>query len=188
MTQRKKRQTKPRNRLDTYSAEDKKRRGRPQRVRPSEVYGRALNYRATFGLVWDRLAEPLLKCTSQEDVAPVFERYAAAYAREFVPALAGLILKTVHHARFPKRREPQIRYLADSLAAYGRVTAKRSREIVAKELAMEKAKLQHRVLRREFYIVCSCGYEGPTYKRDCPRRHPGQGKLEISEILPARFF
>jgi hypothetical protein len=187
MVKRKKLQTKPKNGLDMYS-ENKKRRGRPQRVRPSEVYGRALNYRSTFGLVWDKLAEPLLKSTSEADVVQVFEHYAAAYAHEFVPALAGLILKTVRHARFPKRREPQIKHLADSLAAYGRVTPKRSREIVAKELAKEKAKLKHRVVRREFYIVCSCGYEGPTYKRECPRRHPGQSKPEISDIFPVRFF
>jgi hypothetical protein len=187
MAQRKKLQTKLRNGLDTFS-ENKKRRGRPQRVRPSEVYGRALNYRGTFGLVWDKLAEPLLKSTSEADVVQVFERYAGAYSREFVPALGGLILETVHHARFPKRREPQIKYLADSLAAYGRVTAKRSREIVAKELAKEKAKLKHRIVRREFYIVCSCGYEGPTYKGECPRRHPGQSKLEISEMLSHRLF
>jgi hypothetical protein len=187
MVKRKKLQTKPKNGLDTYS-ENKKPRGRPQRVRPSEVYGRALNYRGTFGLVWDKLAKPLLESTSEAEVVQVFEHYAAPYAHEFVPALAGLILKTMHHARFPKRREPQIKYLADSLAAYGRVTAKRSREIVAKELAKEKAKLKHRVVRRESYIVCSCGYEGPTFKRKCPGRHSGQGKLGILETFPARFF
>jgi hypothetical protein len=187
MVKRKKLQTRPQNGLDTYS-ENKKRRGRPQRVRPSEVFGRALNYRSVFGHVWDKLAEPLLKSTSEGGVVQAFERYAAPYAHEFVPALGGLILKTVHHAKFPKRREPQIKYLADSLAAYGRVTSKRSREIVAKELAKEKAKLKHRVVRRELYIVCSCGYEGPTYKKECPRRHPGQGKLEISDILPTRLF
>jgi hypothetical protein len=187
MVQRNKPQTRPENGLDIDS-ENKKRRGRPQRVRPSEVYGRALNYRDTFGLVWDGLAEPLLQCTSEEEVTQVFERYAATYARGFVPALGELILKTVRDKRFPKRRAPQIKFLADSLAAYGRVTPKRSREIVAKELAMEKAKLKHRVVRREIYIVCSCGYEGPTYKKDCPRRHPGQRKLEISELLPTRLF
>lgn len=186
MAKRKKAKTRPQNGLDTYS-ENKKPRGRPRRVRPSEVYGRALNYRETFSRVWDKLADALLKSTSETDVVQVFNRYAAPYAHEFVP-LSGIILKAVHHASFPKRREPQIKYLADSLAAYGRVTPRRSREIVAKELVKEKVKLTHRIVRREFYIVCSCGYEGPTYRKECPRQHPSRRRTEVSEILSARLF
>lgn len=172
--------------LDSFSEEHKKP-GRPARVRPSEVYGRALNYRGTFGLIWDKLREPLLKANSEAEIVQALETGASGYAREFIP-LAGLVLRTVHHQKFPKRREPQVKFLADSLAAYGRVTAKRSREIVAEELKKEREKQEHRVIRREFYIVCSCGYQGPTYMKKCPGRHHGQSKLKTSDVYPLRLF
>lgn len=152
-------------------------------MRPSEVYGRAQNYRTIFGEVWDKLGEPFLKTTSEAEVVQAFEAHAPQYAHEFVPSLVRLISEVVHHPRFPKRREPQINYLADSLAALGRVTPKRSREIVAQELAKEGAKLKHRVLRREFYIECTCGYQGPAYKGKCPRRHPDKAQSEFPSIF-----
>ncbi len=152
-------------------------------MRPSEVYGRALNYRTIFTRVWDKLGEPLLKASSEAEVGQAFEAYAAPYTRQFVPSLVRLIFEVVHHPKFPKRREPQINHLADSLAALGWVRPKRSREIVAQELAKERAKLKHRVLRREFYIECTCGYEGPTYKGKCPRRHPEKAKNELLDFI-----
>jgi hypothetical protein len=153
-------------------------------MRPSEVYGRALNYRTIFGKVWDKLREPLLKASSAAEVGHAFEAYAAPYTQQFVPSLVRLIFEVVHHPKFPKRPEPQINYLADSLAALGWVRPKRSREIVAQELAKERAKLKHRVLRREFYIECTCGYQGPAYKGRCPRRHPDKAQSEF----PGFFF
>ncbi len=56
-------------------------------MRPSEVCGRALDYRTILGQVWDKLGEPLLKTTSDAEVAQAFEAYAPQYAREFVPSL-----------------------------------------------------------------------------------------------------
>src|SRR6266436_75020 len=106
MAKHKKSRTEPHKGLDSFS-EGHKGPGRPARVRPSEVYGRALNYRGTFGLIWDRLREPLLKSSSEAEIAQVFETSASGYAREFTP-LAGLVLKTVHDPKFPKRREPRI--------------------------------------------------------------------------------
>jgi len=187
MAKRKKSRKKSHKGLDT-SSEGHKGPGRPARVRPSEVYGRALNYRGIFERAWDKLREPLLKTTSDAEITQAFESHGEPYTREFVPALSGLILKVVHHPKFPKRRKPQINHLADSLAAYGRVTPKRSREIVAVELAKERVKLKHRVLRREFYIVCSCGYEGPAYNGKCPKRHPGQSRVSLSDIFPRGFI
>lgn len=158
-------------------------------MRPSEVYGRALNYRTIFGQVWDKLGEPLLKAGSEAEVAQALEAYAAPYGQQFLPSFVRLIFEVVHHPKFPKRREPQINYLADSLAALGAVRPKRSREIVAQELAKERAKLKHHVLRREFYIECTCGYEGPAYKGKCPRRHPEKIKSDFPNfILQPRIF
>jgi len=182
MPKRKKSLSRPQKGLDSISA-NKSGRGRPPKMRPSEVYGRALNYRTIFGQVWDKLGEPLLNTTSEAEVAQSFEAYAPQYAYEFVPLLVRLIFEIVHHPKFPKRREPQINYLADSLAALGWVRPKRSREIVAHEVAKERAKLKHRVVRREFYIECTCGYQGPAYKGKCPRRHPGKAQSEFPDIL-----
>ncbi len=182
MPKRKKSLSRPQKGLDSISA-NKRGRGRPPKMRPSEVYGRALNYRTIFSQVWDKLGDPFLKTTSEAEVVQAFEAHAPQYHREFVPSLARLIFEVVHHPKFPKRREPQINYLADSLAALGRVTPKRSREIVAQALAKERAKLKHRVLRREFYIECTCGYEGPAYKGKCPRRHPDKAKNEILDFI-----
>ena len=182
MPKRKKSLARPQKGLDSISA-NKRGRGRPPKIRPSEVLGRALNYRTIFNQVWDQLGEPLLKTTSEAEVAQAFEAYAPQYAWQFVPSLVRLIFEVVHHPKIPKRREPQINYFADSIAALGRVTPKRSREIVAQELAKERAKLKHRVLRREFYIECTCGYQGPAYKGKCPRRHPDKAQSEFQDIF-----
>jgi hypothetical protein len=141
-------------------------------MRPSEVYGRALGYRTIFDHVWNKLGKPLLKTRSEAQVVKTFKAKAPQHAQEFVPSLVHLIFEVVHHPKFPKRRKPQINYLADSLAALGKVRPKRSREIVAQELARERARLKHRVLRREFFIECTCGYQGPAYKGKCPSLHP----------------
>lgn len=141
-------------------------------MRPSEVYGRALGYRTIFDQVWNKLGKPLLKTSSEAKVVKAFKAKAPQHAQEFVPSLVRLIFEVVHHPKFPKRRKPRINYLADSLAALGKVRPKRSREIVAQELAKERARLKHRVLRREFYIECTCGYQGPAYKGKCPSLHP----------------
>lgn len=174
--------SRPQKGLDSVSA-NKRGRGRPPKIRRSEVYGRALNYRTIFSQVWDKLGQPFLKTSSEVEVVQAFEKYAPQYAREFVPSLVHLIFEVVHHPKFPKRREPQINYLADSLAALGWVRPKRSRETVAQEVAKERTRLKHRVLRREFYIECTCGYQGPAYKGRCPRRHPDKTQSEFPGIF-----
>jgi len=60
----------------------------------------------------------------------------------------------------------QIHFLADSVAGQGFVTPRRSREICAEE----RAKKKYFIVRREYYIECSCGYKGPALDgacRDC---------------------
>jgi hypothetical protein len=51
------------------------------------------------------------------------------------------------------------------------VTPRRSREICAEE----RAKIRHVIVRREYYIECSCGYEGPA--RDGACRNCGTREL-----------
>ena len=93
-----------------------------------------------------------------------FEKVPDFYKQEFVPTLAPLILKVLREPTFPKRRSAQIGFLADSLAARGRVSPRRSRDISARE----RTKKTHQIVRRDYYIECTCGYEGPARYGACP--------------------
>ena len=86
-------------------------------MRASEIWGRAENYRGIFKYIWDRLRTPLLGARTDDEVIQAFEKHGQPYAREFVPYQAGLILKVIRGPNFPKRPEPQINFLADSIAA-----------------------------------------------------------------------
>jgi hypothetical protein len=151
--------------LDRFSG--KARRGRPLKIQPSWVVGRADNYRIVFGQIWKHIWPGLSKAQTREDVIRSFsDAGAVAYAREFVIA-ADAMLQVVRDPRFPKRkREAQINFLADSIAGYDDVTPRRSRDICQSERArMKKA---HRILCYEFYIECSCGYQGHSRNHACP--------------------
>lgn len=164
MPKRRNSRIKPQLPLDTFS----EKRGRGRRgVRPSEITGRAYNYRIIFGYVWDRLRIPLLAARDEIEVIKAFEENAQPYTREFMPMLAGLVLKVIRERKFPKRSKVQINFLADSLAGYGSISARRSRDICEQERAKERAKSKHKIIRREFYIECSCGYKGPAHDNAC---------------------
>ena len=62
-----------------------------------------------------------------------------------MPSLAGLVIKVLQERKFPKRQEAQINFLADSLAALGRVRPRRSRDICGEERA--EAAPSHNFLR-----------------------------------------
>ncbi len=170
MLKRRKRVRTPEKTVDTFSR--KKPRGRPG-VRPSEIRGRAENYRLIFGQIWDRLSEPLLRATTEKEITNIFDEYARPYTQQFVPALNALILKVIHDRRFPKRSGPQIKFMAASLAGLGRVSARRSRDICEQE----RKKKVHYIVRQDFYIECTCRYKGPALHGSCP-------KCGTDEILP----
>lgn len=179
MTKRKKAVQKRKKALDTLS--QKRGRGRPRSVRPSEVFGRAENYRATLRLVWSKLRGPLLATQKIEDVTKAFEEYAQSCVQEFVPRLASDILKVIHERKFPKRPMTQLDFLADSLAGRPNVEPRTSRDICAKERAKECAQSPHRIIRKEFYIECSCGYKGPARNDAC--RKCGAVIPQLPEML-----
>jgi hypothetical protein len=151
--------------IDTFSA--KRGRGRPWKIRHSEVIGRAGNYRGIFARVWPRLRDPLLATRDENEVIAAFENHAQPYAREFVPRLAPDILEMIRDPKFPKMPKAQINFLADSLSGRPNVTLRTSRDICAKGRAKERAKSPHKIIRKEFYIVCSCGYKGPALNDAC---------------------
>lgn len=130
------------------------------------------------------LGEHLLRATTEGEVLDAFER--TAYRNEF-GGIAPLVLAVLHDAGFPKRgKEARINFLADSLAARGVVTPRTSRDICGKARAAERARSPHRILRKEFYIECSCGYEGPARDNAC-RRCGAEIPLSFEQLLGSGF-
>jgi hypothetical protein len=146
--------------LDTILG--KKARGRPG-VRPSEIRGRGDHYRDLFAQIWDTVGEQLLRAETEEEVLKAFDA-EAHYKSEFGP-IAALILKIKREKRFPKTRQARINFLADSLAGRDWISPRRSRDICE----AERKKPFNYIIRQDFYIVCSCGYEGPAYFGACPK-------------------
>lgn len=168
----------PQKSLDTFSG--KRGRGRPYKIRASEVTGRAYNYQLIFSQTWDVLGEHLLRATTEEEVRQAFE--PTAYESEFA-GIASLVLTVLHDPAFPKRdKEARINFLADSLAARGVVTPRTSRDICGEARARERAKSPHKILRKEFYVECSCGYKGPARDNAC-RKCGAEIPLSLSEFL-----
>jgi len=139
-------------------------RGRPAKVRASEIAGRAANYRWILKSVWDRLWPVLSKAQIEDDVVKALQ-HASPYEREFLP-WASLVLTVLKARNFPKRQQAQINFLADSVAGLGVVTPRRSRDICAEERA--RTKHAHHIIRYEFYVECSCGYRGHSQDHGCP--------------------
>ncbi len=63
--------------LDTFS--EKRGRGRPPRVGPSVIRGRADNYRSTLKHVWDRLWPRLSQARTDQQVIDAFLESANPY-------------------------------------------------------------------------------------------------------------
>jgi hypothetical protein len=155
----------PQKPLDRVSG--KRGRGRPQDIPRSWVIGRAENYRGNLAQVWSELSGSLVAAETEEQVVAAFQNYGQPYAGEFVPRLASDILTLIRDLNFPKRPEAQVNFLADSLAGRPSVEFRTSRDICGKERARERAKSPHKIIRKEFYIECSCGYKGPARDNAC---------------------
>ena len=159
--------SKLKNSFETPRLGSERGRGRPPNVVAAQVYGRAENYRDILDQVWDRLWPLLSNAQTEEEVTKAFQDGARPYDQNFVPGLSALTLQVLRESTLPKRRKPLQRFLADSLAGVGVVTPRRSRDICAEERA--KRKRVHQILRYDFYIECSCGYEGPSKNHACPK-------------------
>jgi hypothetical protein len=164
MAEDKKRRNKPPKGLDTYLPKTP---GRPWRARPSEVSGRSYNLRLQFGQIWDTVERALLDAQTAVDVLKALDLAGQYWRSELGPGeIPSLILTILRDPKFPKkRRQQQINFLADSLAAWGTVSPRRSRDICEQE--RKKEKKGHQILRREFYIECSCAYQGPARDNAC---------------------
>jgi hypothetical protein len=152
--------------VDTFSGESSKR-GRPRLEQYTTVSGHANNFKTMLTERWSVLKEPLLKCSNAKEVSDIFETYAQPYAQEFVPRLAADILELIQDRKFPQRGKAQIGFIAESLAGRPSITFRTSRDVCAKMRAAEDAKSPYRIIRKEFYVVCECGYKGPTEYNAC---------------------
>jgi hypothetical protein len=176
MTKRKKRAESANFAIDSYSAKPKRgRRG----VAPSEVFGRAENYRRMF---WTyRLnkkkkeyvpgkrpswAIALVEATTADSVSHALKTAPDYIHAQFEP-LIPMIVRILGDPGFPKRLEPRFDFLVDSVAARGDVSPRRSRDICEEERAKNRAKSPRQIIRKEFYIECECGYKGPARDDAC---------------------
>jgi hypothetical protein len=180
MPKRKSSDLNPEKPIDTFSEESRKR-GRPRIARYPEVWGRAGNYRFSLFQVWPKLCAPLLRSQRGEDVIEAFENHAQPYAQEFVPRLASDISELIKQAGFPQRANAQINYIAESVAGRPTVSLRTSRDICGKMRAEEGAKSSYKIIRKEFYVVCECGYKGPAEYDAC--RKCGAQISHLPDIL-----
>jgi hypothetical protein len=177
--------TTPSHNVETPKSGSERGRGRPPKIRSSEVFGRAEHWRGILEQVWDRLWPLLSTAQSEEEVTKAFQEGACPYDRHFVPGLSALTLQVLRESTLPTRPKPLQCFLADSLAGVGVVTPRRSRDICAQERAKEKR--AHHILRVEFYVECSCGYLGPSKGHACPKCG-AEISLPLSLGLPSLVF
>jgi hypothetical protein len=148
-----------------------KKRGRPYVIDPQTVIDSAEMYGGWLGQFWPKLRHPLLTATTAEEITHAIKEHAPDVSTSLAP-FSRLMFTILQDRRLPRvRQEAQIQFLADSMGGQGLITPRRSREICARE----RGKVKHVILRREFYIECSCGYKGPALQGAC--RGCGTGKL-----------
>lgn len=164
----------PKRRMPTQRAQkaldrvsNKRPRGRPEKIPRSWVIGRADNYRTNLTQAWPKLISPLLAAMTEEQVIAAFENHGQPYATNFVPLMAADILTLIREPSFPVRPKAQVAFLADSLAGRPSVAFRTSRDICARERAKRLAVSRHKIIRKEFYVECECGYKGPARDNAC---------------------
>ena len=154
-------------------------RGRRPRVDAEKIRNRADYYRTAFARVWEIAGNSLSRAKTKDDVAEALfglRHGGLQVEARLVMDLAPHILRALGDPDFPKQPRARTNFLADSVAAHGLVSARRSRDICGSERSRDK---RHSILRVEFYIECSCGYEGPSQNRKCP---------ECGAPLPVEFL
>ena len=149
----------------------------------SEVWGRSQNLRLQFSQIWNIVGERLLRAEAGDDVLNALDLAGQYWMNELGPGtIPALILMILRDPKFLKQRvQQQINFLADSPGGWGRVSPRRSRDICEQE--RRKAKQGHHIIRREFYIECSCGYQGPALNNAC--RNCG---TEIPDYFDSPYF
>jgi hypothetical protein len=156
--------------LPKVAISKKKERGRPRFTEWEWVASRALDLQTQLSYVWFTLESPLLEAKTENEVTNAFKTFANFCAATFVPVFSADILTLLKDEDFPQRADPRTKFLARSLA--GRFSAEtpltfRSSRDICEKVAKQKRESRHKILRREFYIECSCGYKGPAFDNAC---------------------
>jgi hypothetical protein len=158
---------------------EKKDPGRPRIADPHLVLTTADVLRTQLSYAWPLIGNQFLSAKTPEEILSALKNDGEMIGGLKDLDFATRIFEIIQDPLFPYAREKsQIAFLADSLGAGGVVTARRSREICAKA----RKKVRHVIVRREFYIECSCGYKGPARDRGCPTCGTG----ELSDELMLR--
>jgi len=157
-----------------------KRRGRPRDADPHFVVGLANVLRTQLAQAWPILGNQLLAAKTPEEVMSVLKKDRGQIGGLKDLDFSKRVFEIINDdPNFPRVRvKSQISFLADSLGAGGLVTPRRSREICA----IERTKVKHKIVRREFYIECTCTYRGPALNGGCPECQT----MELSEELMQR--
>jgi hypothetical protein len=163
MKKQKKIEKTPNNSLDMVFG--KRPRGRPKTIDPSLVRGTADRNRVWFKANWSLVSVLLLAAQSEQEVESAV-RCGNSTPEEFFQ-LAHVILAVLKDSRFPKRKKSQIHFLADSIAGGNVVTPRRSRDICAQERNADASRFF--IKRYEYWIECSCGYEGHSLNHGCKK-------------------
>ena len=158
---RKKGRIEAKQRVDRVS--EKARRGRPRFIRKSEVLNRTYDYGLTFEQSWDSVKDALLLAETEGDFKKSLEKAFPHVQEKFPSRLIPIILKIRHDLKFPKTENAQKKFFAESLGGNGLVSPRRSRDICAE---VRKNPI-HTIIRRNPYIECTCGYEGPAKYGRC---------------------
>ena len=154
----------------------KPRRGRRRRVDPASAFKRAQHLQRALEMAKAHIDWPkLLTAKTEQDVDEAFGNVPPSYSQYFLTrrepplrSIPTLILECLREPTFPRQeREAQIRYVAESLGSDSLTSIRRSRDICRKERS--KRRKQGKILRREYYIECSCGYKGPAKDGSCRR-------------------
>ena len=164
----------------------KRERGRPA-FAASEVVNRAYDFDITLSQCKDQIDwEKLRNAKSKRDLNKAFANINPSYLETKFRPRYPLILEIVKEPDFPKRSiKAQIRFLADSLGADGHLSFRRSRNICAEE----RKKPKHKIIRREFYIECTCGYKGSALDGGCPDCGTGKGFMkEVFSLHRGKHF
>jgi len=155
----------------------KPQRGRPPTVNRGEISNRAYYWGQTFEREWEELQRALLSSKTEIEIKNALKESHSNLADDLAH-LTPLILEVRKETTFPKTRKAQIKYFAESLAALGAVSLRRSRDICAD---VRKHPI-HQIIRRDYFIECSCKYQGPAYRGSCPKC--GTSKVSYTASLP----
>ena len=166
MTKRRRMKKPATNALDTVVS--KPGRGRRPRVATDLMLARSQHLRRSLALVWSDLAPRLFAARNAAEVKGAFESDSIRMAPiGAMPSWYPVIPEILRERTFPRTRDAQIKFLADSLAGWGEISPRRSRDLCAE--ARASAERATRILRYEFFVVCSCGYEGPSLNQACQK-------------------